>query len=163
MPHFVLIKTIENVPPEIEPRAIGIVVIDQVLPGFERELEFCFFLPGDRSYLELFVAVRIKYRAAEQEIQGQVAFRQAVEVFCRPDIEVERAGDLKLRDRLFFKSGNNHNRIRPEHVLQGLAPAAWLAKQVEKLGLLFGGVAPAGNLDLDLRAENNGMNRGLRT
>src|SRR5579862_4424223 len=161
MAHFVLIKAVENVPPEIEPRAIGIVVVDQVFPGLQRELEFRFFFPRDRRYLELFIAVRIKYRATEQEIQGQIAFAQAVEVFCRPHIEVEGAWDLKLHDGLFFKSGNNHNRIRPEHVLQGLAPAAWLAKKVEKLGLLFGGVAATGDLDLNLRAENNGMNRRL--
>ena len=33
MAHFVLVEPVENVPPQIEPRAIGIVVIDQVLPS----------------------------------------------------------------------------------------------------------------------------------
>ena len=69
-------------------------MIDQILPGPQRQLEFRLFLPGDWRHLKLIFLVPIKDGATEKEIKRQVPIGQTVEVFCGRNVEIERAWHL---------------------------------------------------------------------
>ena len=52
--------------------------------------------------------------------------------------------------------------MRPQKISQGLAPAAGLAKQIEQALLIFGRVFAAGDFELNLAAQRDGVNRLFR-
>src|SRR5271163_1218899 len=100
---LVLVQALENIPPQTEPRAIGIVNIHHLVPGLDWQLEASFFVPRYWPDLQSSVHICIENRPAKQEIERYVALTKAVKILGGGDIEIERAGHRKINHRAALK------------------------------------------------------------
>src|SRR3954452_15786172 len=89
---LVAVEAVECVAAEVEPGAVGVVMVDHLLPYLYRKAERGLFLPRDLLHLEAFFFGAVEDGATEEEGEGDLAVLKRVEVLDGGQVEIVGAG-----------------------------------------------------------------------
>ena len=91
---------------------------------------FCFPVPIDLIDLQRAARGGVEDGSAELKAKRDIFRLDCVEILCRANVEVERAGDREFAGDLMGECGHRYRGVRPQHGTQSPAPALRLVKQV---------------------------------